>query len=175
VRAESNVVAVPEGYRQPPYKAQTPTLLPGAETLSVAQAQAMHEAGVVMIDATPLTIGAYGAMNGQWVIKEDHETIAGAVWLPNIGRATLQPWLEAWFAERLVQLSGGDKETPLIFFCRPDCWMSWNAGRRALSLGYQKIYWFRPGLPGWKEQGLPTETAVPAALPTDAAPIPEGS
>lgn len=135
----------------------------------------MRDAGVVMIDATPLAIGAYGEMAGEWVIKDEHETIAGAVWLPNVGRASLPAWLERWFAVELERLSKGNKAAPLVFFCRPDCWMSWNAGRRALSLGYQRIYWFRPGVPGWKDHGLPTVVATPEALPDDAAAIPEGS
>jgi PQQ-dependent catabolism-associated CXXCW motif protein len=42
-----------------------------------------------------------------------------------------------------------------VFFCLKDCWMSWNAAKRALSLGYRNVMWFSEGTDGWQELGYP--------------------
>ena len=44
-----------------------------------------------------------------------------------------------------------------MFYCRSDCWLSWNAARRAHQLGYRQLYWYRAG--------LPLVPAQPAELP----------
>ncbi len=49
-----------------------------------------------------------------------------------------------------------DKKTPIIFQCNgAECWYSYKAARYALKRGYTKVYWFRSGLPSWKEAGYP--------------------
>ncbi len=49
-----------------------------------------------------------------------------------------------------------DKKTPIIFQCNgAECWYSYKAARYALKRGYTKVYWFRTGLPAWKEAGYP--------------------
>jgi PQQ-dependent catabolism-associated CXXCW motif protein len=165
---DSAAAPIPDGYRQPPYKGLTPDHLPGAETVSVDQALALQQAGAVMIDVSPLSLGGYGAMAGQWVVKAEHETITGAIWLPNVGEATPAPWLEAWFQDQLARFSGGDKGADLVFFCRPDCWMSWNAGRRAVLSGYTGVHWLRDGIPGWRDALLPISLGVPQRVPAQA-------
>jgi PQQ-dependent catabolism-associated CXXCW motif protein len=44
-----------------------------------------------------------------------------------------------------------------------DCWMSWNAAKRALELGHKAVVWYPEGTDGWSEAGLPLApaTAVP--------------
>jgi PQQ-dependent catabolism-associated CXXCW motif protein len=42
-----------------------------------------------------------------------------------------------------------------VFFCLKDCWMSWNAAKRALEYGYANVMWFREGTDGWQELGYP--------------------
>lgn len=155
-------VDIPDGYRAPPYLAATPDHLPGATTITAAQAVALQQQGAVLIDASPLTLGSYGEQADQWIVKADHPSIAGSVWLPNVGEQQPSPAIERWFAAELARLSEGRRDAPLVFFCRPDCWMSWNAGRRALSLGYQRVYWYRDGIPGWELELFPL---IPAAQP----------
>ena len=46
---------------------------------------------------------------------------------------------------------------PLVFYCQRACWMSWNAARRAVALGYKQISWYPDGVDGWREAGLPLE------------------
>jgi PQQ-dependent catabolism-associated CXXCW motif protein len=49
----------------------------------------------------------------------------------------------------------------MVFYCKPDCWMSWNAARRALSLGYTRVDWYPDGAAGWKQAGYPLERREP--------------
>ena len=68
----------------------------------------------------------------------------------------------------LERLTGGDKAAPVVFYCDPSCWMSWNAAKRAVTeLGYTRVYWYPEGAQGWKEAGQPlvAAQAVPMAAP----------
>jgi PQQ-dependent catabolism-associated CXXCW motif protein len=50
----------------------------------------------------------------------------------------------------------------VVFYCLADCWMSWNAAKRAASWGYREVLWYRDGTDGWEAAGLPTEVLHPA-------------
>ncbi|HXW22459.1 MAG TPA: PQQ-dependent catabolism-associated CXXCW motif protein, partial [Rhodomicrobium sp.] len=62
--------------------------------------------------------------------------------------------------------AGADREKTLVFYCLKDCWMSWNAAKHALSLGYPYVAWYPDGTDGWTAASLPVE-------PVTAAPRPE--
>lgn len=48
-----------------------------------------------------------------------------------------------------------DTSVPIIIYCNGDtCWKSFKASSVAVRAGYQKVYWFRGGLPEWKEKGF---------------------
>ena len=54
----------------------------------------------------------------------------------------------------LAKLTGGDKNRPVVFYCDANCWMSWNAAKRALvELGYTSVYWYPEGVQGWQKVG----------------------
>ncbi len=55
----------------------------------------------------------------------------------------------------------------VILYCLANCWMSWNAAKRALSLGYSNVAWYREGTDGWSGAGLPLEEATPERRPGD--------
>lgn len=62
----------------------------------------------------------------------------------------------------LAEVTGGNRETPLVFYClNPECWMSYNASLRAINLGYANVLWYRGGIEAWQEHGQPT---VPAGI-----------
>jgi ABC-type phosphate/phosphonate transport system substrate-binding protein/rhodanese-related sulfurtransferase len=51
-----------------------------------------------------------------------------------------------------------DKDTPIIFACNGgECWKSYKASKIAVAAGYKAVYWFRGGLPEWREKNLPIE------------------
>ena len=53
-----------------------------------------------------------------------------------------------------------------MFYCARNCWMSWNAARRAVvELGYTSVYWYPDGPDGWREAGHELAQAVPEQGP----------
>jgi rhodanese-related sulfurtransferase len=45
--------------------------------------------------------------------------------------------------------------------------MSWNAAKRALSLGYSNVAWYPAGTDGWANAGLPLRDASPEPRPDE--------
>lgn len=148
-----------DGYRTGDYRAPVPLELEGAVTLDTDEARdLLAQGGVVVIDVLPVP---RRVADGAWLVPKPRLSLPGAVWLANAGYGDLPPAMEAWFAGQLDRLSGGDKARPLLFFCIIDCWMSWNAARRALSLGHRRVYWYPDGSDGWGFAGLPLERVEP--------------
>ena len=94
-----------------------------------------------------------------------HANIPGSIWLPNVGYGELSPEFETYFSDQLARLTGGDPERRLVFYCEADCWMSWNAAKRALANGYRNVVWYPEGTDGWQAAGLPLEEAEPVPMP----------
>lgn len=156
-----------EGYRLPPYRSAVTAPLEGATRLStegVYELLLQHGSAVSLIDVTPL-----GWQDGVFLQAYPHLSLPGATWLPNVGSAALTPSWQAYFVDALDQLADGHPETPLVFFCRRDCWLSWNAARRARDLGYRRVYWYPDGIDGWQEAGHDREAICPAPLGDHAA------
>jgi len=103
-------------------------------------------------------------VNGRFVNDEEHRNIPGSLWLANTGDGQLTPQWQAYFADNLARISAGRRDLPLVFYCRSDCWLSWNAVRRAHALGYTSLYWYRDGIDAWEQAGLPLHPATPQEL-----------
>ena len=99
-----------------------------------------------------------------------HHDIPGSVWLADVGFGSLAPEMETWFAENLERLTDGDLAQPLVVYCRENCWMSWNAAKRAVGWGYTGIIWFPGGIEDWEAAGLPLEERTPEPRPAEPAP-----
>ncbi|GLK66158.1 MULTISPECIES: PQQ-dependent catabolism-associated CXXCW motif protein [Paracoccus] len=158
LRAE---VTGPQGFHGEPYRSETPATLAGARVIDAAEAMRLHGQGVPFIDVLPRTARPEGLPEGTLWNEPPHLSIPGAIWLYNTGYDRLAPAEEARLAQGLERLSGGDKAAPLVMFCKRDCWMSWNAAKRAVALGYQGIIWFPDGIEGWQEQGGELVPATP--------------
>lgn len=101
-----------------------------------------------------------------------HRTIPGAVFLQGGGSGTSDPAFEQAFKARVATLTGDDLNKPIVTFCHPDCWGSYNAAKRLIGLGYKHVYWDRDGVEGWQADE-PTRTVQPdqkwvASLPAAA-------
>ena len=87
--------------------------------------------------------------------------IPGSVWLPNTGFGALSEHVERYFRASLERLTAGDKDRGVLFYCLADCWMSWNAAKRAISYGYRNVLWFPEGTDAWHAEELPLEPCEP--------------
>ncbi len=73
--------------------------------------------------------------------------------------------MDKYFREGLTKATGGDPQKAIVFYCLTDCWMSWNAAKRAMSYGYKKVLWYPEGTDGWESELLPVEKSTPEPLP----------
>ena len=149
----------PQGFHGEPYRSPVPATLAGATVLDLDGLRQWRDRGAVLIDVLPEVRRPENLPPGTLWRAPPHETIPGAVWLPGTGYQALAPQDEAAFFAALDRLTGGDKAAPLVFFCKADCWMSWNAGKRAVALGYTGIRWFPQGVDGWQAAGGALVTA----------------
>lgn len=157
--AMAETVAEPDGYHGEPYRSPVPATLSGATVVDLAATDALVQHGAVLIDALPRVKRPDNLPAGTIWRGAPHDTIPGAVWLPGTGYQALAAQDEAAFADALAMLSGRDKTKPLVFFCKRDCWMSWNAAKRAVGWGYSAVAWFPGGVDDWAEAGRELEPA----------------
>ena len=142
-------------YRMADYRAPTPPAVEGATTVDTAQAKALLESGaVVAINVMP---APRQPGSGTWLLPKPRQHLPGSTWLANVGYGDLPPAMQEWFRTRLNGMGGRG----LMFYCMADCWMSWNAAKRAVEWGFSPVYWYRDGTDGWSLAGLPLEQATP--------------
>ena len=156
------------GYRIGGYRGKTPAVAPGAVTVDTAAVQKLQAAGAALIDVWGVPGVEPDPLSGAWVFDTPHETIPGALWVPNVGTGTLNITMEGYFKEQLTKAAGPPPGKPVVFFCQRDCWMSWNAAKRAASWGYTAVSWYPDGTDGWKESGAAFATAaIPEPVDVD--------
>lgn len=144
----------PTDYRTDNYRSPVPLTLKGATVLSNRDALKLWEAkSAIFIDVYPQPPKPPNLPAGTLWRETTHQSIENAIWLPNVGYGVLSAANDAYFRHNLEALSGGDASKRLVFFCLRDCWMSWNAAKRALSYGYSNVDWYRDGTDGWQEEG----------------------
>jgi PQQ-dependent catabolism-associated CXXCW motif protein len=153
----------PEGYRTDNYRAPVPATLAGARVLATAEAEAIWRAGAgVFIDVLPHAPKPQNLPAGTIWREKPRLNIPGSIWLPDTGYGTLAAATEDYLRHGLAHASGGNSATLLVIYCLTDCWMSWNAAKRALSYGYRNVAWYPEGTDGWQRADLPVAEAQPA-------------
>lgn len=157
-------VEQPEGYRLELYDDKVPGGLDGAITVdAIAVKDLLETQSAIAIDVIPEHRRPAGLAENQLWFPVEHKGLPGALWLPDTGYGVLSVTTENYFRQHLRESTRGNKNHPLIFYCRNDCWMSWNAAKRALSYGYKNVYWFAEGIDGWLFEGYDYEILEPAA------------
>lgn len=147
----------PEGLWTGPIPGYTPSTLKGASVIDVAAAGALADkGGAVFIDVTepdrkPPTLPP------SVIWRPQHRSIPGAVWFPGAAPGDLPAAQEQTLKSRVEALTGGDKSKPVVAFCHPDCWGSWNMGKRLVTWGFTKVSWFPEGIDGWQRADRDTE------------------
>ncbi len=166
-------VPVPDDYRMDDYHAPVPDRIPGGVVVHAGELAKLRESGhPILIDVLPAPRRPPAMKPGTPWLPAPHLDIPGSVWLPDFGRGGLNKVMLAWFHEKLRALTAGDYDRRLVFYCQENCWMSWNAAKRAVALGYRRVLWFPEGVDGWKRSGLPLAAAYPEAPPQTAPPSP---
>jgi len=152
--AVSAEVPEPADYRTNDYRSPVPATLKGARVIDGEEAhELVKDNATIFIDVYPRAPKPPNLPKNTVWRDPVHMSIKGAQWLPNVGYGVLAAHVETYFKTHLARLTGGDKTKPVAFFCLKDCWMSWNAGKRAVEWGYTSVIWFSEGTDGWQESG----------------------
>jgi PQQ-dependent catabolism-associated CXXCW motif protein len=155
-------VPLPEGYRLDDYNAPVPDTVPGGQTIHTEALQALTTGGApVLVDVLPAPRRPPGMRPDAPWLPIPRRDIPGSLWLPEIGRGAIPADLDAWMDRRLEAATGGDRDRPIVFYCRANCWMSWNAAKRAVAHGWRRVLWYPDGAEAWAAAGLPLAEAHP--------------
>ena len=128
--------------RSSAFHAPTPTSIPGGQLVTTGQLAAAMQNGqqMLIIDVLGSDYTLPNALS------------APAMATPGNYRDRIQQQTSNW----LGQITGNNPQVPIIVACSdPFCWLSYNAGLRAIAAGYQNVYWYRGGHRAWKLAGLP--------------------
>ena len=158
----AHAVEEPEGYRDEPYRDTVPATLDGAQVIGPEEAHALWAAGqTAFVDVLPQAPKPANLPAGTIWRDKPRDSIPGAIWLPNVGYAELAEVMHDYFRAGLKEATDGDMNHPVALFCLEDCWMSWNAAKRALEYGYAHVYWLPEGTDGWALWDYPLERVTP--------------
>src|SRR5215469_15252984 len=153
----------PAGYRNDNYRAPTPATLAGARVVTTAQADALwQDKAAIFVDVMPRAPRPPNLPPGTIWRDRPRLNIPGSIWLPDTGYGELAPVTEDYLRRNLERATGGDRTKLLVVYCLRDCWMSWNAAKRVLALGYANVAWYPEGTDGWTDALLPVVDARPA-------------
>lgn len=154
--------AEPDGYRMDHYRAPVPATLAGVTVVDDDAAYALWKTGrVAFVDVLPRPPKPK-LPKGTIFRERPRVSIPGALWLPNVGYGALAEVTDAYFRAGLAKATGQDLSAPILFFCLADCWMSWNAAKRAVEeYGYETVFWYPEGTDGWGFLDYPMEPIEP--------------
>lgn len=143
----------PQSTLQQNVGSETPTLIPGGHVITTNEVKQTLNTNVVLVDV--------------WNSGQPHPTLPGALWLPGAGDpGSFNDQTQQTLWQALSQASHGRADTPLVFFCIGSrCWESYNAGLRALNMGFKMVLWYRGGLSDWQAAGLPLAPANGGGAP----------
>ena len=161
-------VAEPADYQMDNYRSAVPATLEGARVLTTAEAEAIWRAkSGVFIDVLPRAPKPKNLPAGTVWRDKPRFNIPGSIWLPDTGYGRLSPATEDYLKRGLARASDGDKSRLIVIYCLTDCWMSWNAAKRALFYGYSNVAWYPQGTDGWDHELLPLVEAQPEPRPEE--------
>ncbi|NDW06902.1 PQQ-dependent catabolism-associated CXXCW motif protein [Jiella sp. 40Bstr34] len=161
------VVPEPEGYRMGDYRTSVPETLTGGTVVQTQEAIRLHQQGVPFVDVLPRPPRPKNLPKETIWRPEPRRDIPGSIWLVDTGYGELAPVMERYLMDGIARVTKGDKTAPVLFYCKRDCWMSYNAAKRALAAGYTSVYWYPDGTEGWEEAGRPLEKREPEPRPDE--------
>lgn len=161
-RGGAPFVPEPDTYRAENYRAPTPVTLAGARVVTTPEAEAIWKRGnAAFVDVLPRPPKPANLPAGTVWREAPRLDIPGSVWLPDTGYGALAAVTEDYLRRGLERASGGQRDRMLVVYCLRNCWHSWNAVKRVLSMGYANVAWYPEGTDGWEQAGLPLSPALP--------------
>jgi len=159
----------PSGYWTGPVNSPVPATLTGGTVISSAHRlrELLDQKDSVLVDVSNAPTRPDNMAPGAPWLPVPHRAIPGSVWIPGVGAGEIPAALDDFFRQKLATLTDNSPFRRVILYCHKTCWLSWNAAKRAISYGYQHVYWYRDGVEGWKAAGLPTAVIEPQATPGD--------
>ncbi len=160
--AVAEFVPEPEGYRTESYRASVPETVKGGKVITTEQAVTLwKDKTAIFLDVLPHDPKPENLPAGTIWKEKIREDIPGSIWLANVGYGVLNKETETYFRDALKKLTDDDKERKVVFYCMENCWMSWNAAKRAVEWGYRSVFWYPLGTDGWSAAGQPMEKKTP--------------
>ncbi len=164
VAADDPEFDIATGYRIARYRSPVEPNVPGGKRVLIEEVDELIANGVVLVDVLPSDGAGLDPTTGEWQMAKPHENIPGSIWLPDVGKGRIDPEIATYFKSNLARLTGGDRARALLIYCQSDCWMGWNAVKRASSYGYSSIYWYADGIDGWRDFERPFAKAEPVPV-----------
>lgn len=160
VLADDEAAPEPDGIWQGPILGPVPATLAGGTVIDTAAlVDLIKQQNPVLIDVLPAQRRPAGQTT-PWM-PVPHRNIPHSVWMPGVGSGIISQEMADYFEKRLGELTGQNREKLIVFYCRPNCWASWNAAKRAVLDGYRHVNWYPDGVEAWQGAGLPTEVSKP--------------
>jgi rhodanese-related sulfurtransferase len=135
----------------------TPDAVKGATRVSAEEVADLARQGVTIVDTRTQK-------------EYDSEHVRGAILAPYVEKSLKEIDFDA-SKDDFSALNALPKDKPLVLMCNgTECWKSYKATRTAVAAGYKKVYWFRGGMPEWREKHLPVDGSAGAAMAKIPAP-----
>jgi PQQ-dependent catabolism-associated CXXCW motif protein len=122
-QAQTSYAVDPQtGLRTDRYRAPVPADVPGGITLNTNAASVFHANNdAIFIDVYPPKGLGPDPLDGSWMTTETLDSLPGSVWLPEVGRGTLNAKAEDYFKRNLARLTDNNLDSAVVFYCTADC------------------------------------------------------
>jgi rhodanese-related sulfurtransferase len=135
----------------------TPESVNGATRVSAEEVAQLEKQGVTIVDTRTQK-------------EYDSEHVRGAILAPYVERSLKEIDFDGK-KDDFTALNALPKDKPLVLMCNgTECWKSYKATRTAVDAGYTKVYWFRGGMPEWREKHMPVDGNAGPAMAKIPAP-----
>ncbi len=163
--------AEPEDYWTGPINSPVPATITGGTVIHTPELkELLARNGIVLVEVSNASRRPENLAPGAPWLPKPHTVIPGSVWIPGAGMGAIAVDVEETFRDGLRHATGNELDRPIVIYCHEQCWLSWNAAKRAIRMGYRGVHWYPEGIEGWRAAGLETSVIEDKSVATPAAP-----